>query len=111
MPKETVAVITGTLPSIHSSCTVLRSLAYNEFLCFMQVCEPEFIFCGSGSSYFLNAEDQLLSQCGSGSSYFLNADPDPALKTYDELAKAKKRCSKLKSKKHGAVQFYFNIFK
>jgi hypothetical protein len=28
MPKETVAVITGTFPSIHSSCTELRSAAY-----------------------------------------------------------------------------------
>jgi hypothetical protein len=29
MPKETVAAMTGTLPSIHSSCTLLRSLAYS----------------------------------------------------------------------------------
>jgi hypothetical protein len=28
MPKETVAVMTGTFPSIHSSCTAHRSLGY-----------------------------------------------------------------------------------
>ena len=58
---------------------------------------PELFYQGCGSAFIF---------CGSGSSCFLNANPDPALKTVVE--KNTKR--ELKSKNHGAGPNLLNHF-